>query len=157
MAKKEQSTYKVDTENKKVILYKGMKRSADDMEIIGLYVAQGYKAISAEKKETVSVEDMKAKLKKNDKDKYDEFCKKYDEKDFHGACAVYSEWEEAVKVAKMREELEADKENEETEKALNDFNKAYAQEKKKGKVCPYRDACKIYNAWKKEQKAKAEE
>lgn len=140
-----QSTYKVDTEKKKVILYKGMKRSAEDMEIIGLYIAQGYKAVSAEKKETVSVEDMKATLKKNDEKKYDEFCELYDKKEFHKACAVYSEWEEEVKVEKMRKELEADKET------LAEFNKAYGAEKKKGKVSPYRNACKIYKEWKKEQ------
>ena len=141
-----QSTYKVDTEKKKVILYKGMKRSAEDMEIIGLYIAQGYKAVSADKKETVSVEEMKATLKKNDEERYKKFCERYEEKEFHKACAIYSEWEEEVKVAKMRKELEADKET------LAEFEKAYGAEKKKGKVCPYRNACKVYNAWKKKQK-----
>lgn len=140
-----QSTYKVDTEKKKVILYKGMKRSAEDMEIIGLYVAQGYKAVSAEKKETVSVDEMKETLKKNDKERYEKFCELYKEKEFHKACAVYSEWEEEVKVEKMRKELEAD------EKTLAEFNKAYGEVKKKGKVSPYRNACKIYKEWKKEQ------
>lgn len=51
-------------------------------------------------------------------------------------------------VAEMREELSVDAD------ALKEFNKLYAKKAVKGEKAPFFLACKFYNDWKKEQKAK---
>ena len=95
-------TYTVDMKSKKVIMYRGMTRTAEDNEIIGLYLAQGFKATYKDKAETI--EDMRKALAKDEKDAetLKAFNEAYSKKDkegkgYHEALKIYTKWKKEKK------------------------------------------------------------
>lgn len=136
-------SFRVDTKNKKVVLFTNIKQTKADELLIKTYLESGY-TLKAEKK--TSVEDMKKELEKADTKAFEEFERLYNLNEengalgFHRACQYYTRFK---KIAIAEKALKADTKALEEFKSLNDLTEEGLAK-----------AIKFYNKWKKDNKSK---
>ena len=112
-----QKAYRIDTKNKKVIIYNGMERTEEDKEIIEMYMKIGY-IVKKEDKKSVSVAQMRKELKK-DPETLNAFNEAYTSDEvidnrigYHRALKIYSDWKKEQK-NQQKEKEEVKKEDKE--------------------------------------------
>lgn len=138
-----QKSYRVDTKNRKVILFTNIEQTSEDKLCINNYIECGYK-LKTEKK--ISIDDMRKDLGKINEEALKEFNRLYDLNEekgalgFHRACQFYTRFK---KVRTIEKDLKDD------EKALNEF-KQISNLTEEG----LEKAIKFYNNWKKANKNK---
>lgn len=106
--------FKADIAKKTITIYTNIEQTESEKSVIGLYLAQGFKAKFTERKQGKSVEDMRKELGnlENGEAKVAKFDQLYKEKSkdnnksgvgFHNACKYYNA---EMKASKSKEAVE---------------------------------------------------
>lgn len=122
------TSFKVDDKKKVIILYSNVEAPAGEKALIEFYLTKGYTPMFEEKKEGISVDEMRAELEKADKDALKKFDKIYaikatdqmtkaekKEIGFFGACKFYNQWKKEQKQAKKQEQTTEEQQEQTTE------------------------------------------
>lgn len=98
MAKKAES-FKVNAEEKTIIIYSNVEQTTAEKSLIEFYLTQNYTPLFEKKKKGITVEEMRKELKGTDK--LVEFERLYKSKKegegFHSACKLYNAWKKENK------------------------------------------------------------
>lgn len=98
MAKKAES-FKVNAEEKTIIIYSNVEQTTAEKSLIEFYLTQNYTPLFEKKKKGITVEEMRKELKGTDK--LAEFERLYKSKKegegFHSACKLYNAWKKENK------------------------------------------------------------
>ena len=118
---------KVDDDKKVIILYSNVEVPAAEKVLIEFYLNKGYIPKFEEKKDGMSVKDMRSKLK-NDKEALKKFNEIYDTKatdetpdeekneiGFFGACKFFNQWSKEQKNKKKQEQEQESTDEQTTE------------------------------------------
>lgn len=122
------TSFKVDDKKKVIILYSNVEAPAGEKALIEFYLTKGYTPMFEEKKDGISIKEMRAELEKKDKDalkKFDEIYEikateqmtKAEKKEigFFGACKFYNQWTKEQKNKKQQEQEQENTDEQTTE------------------------------------------
>ncbi len=93
MAHKPES-FRLDGKKKQLIIYTNVEQTESERVLIEFYLKSGYAPMMEEKKEGITVDEMRKALKA-DEEKLNQFNELIGKKDFFGACKIYQSYMKA--------------------------------------------------------------